>query len=93
MNILLSKQFPCNVVPITTDLTLLPALILHLYCITCVGRDNAVAIATHYGLDGRGSNPGGDEIFRICTDRPWDPPSVYNGYGVIPGGRAAEVWR
>jgi hypothetical protein len=34
-----------------------------------------------------GSNPVGDEIFRTCLDRPWDPPSfVYNGYWVtFPG--------
>ena len=30
-------------------------------------------IATDYGLDGPGSNPGGDEIFRTCPDRPWGP--------------------
>ena len=28
------------------------------------GPDSAVGIATDYGLDGPGSNPGGDEIFR-----------------------------
>ena len=34
------------------------------------------------------SNPGGDEIFRICPDRPWGPPSLlYNGYRVFPGGK------
>jgi len=31
----------------------------------------------------RGSNFGGGEIFRICPDRPWDPPSLwYKGYWV-----------
>ena len=25
----------------------------------------------------RGSNSGGGEIFRICPDRPWDPPSLW----------------
>jgi len=35
----------------------------------------------------RGSNPGGDEIFRTCPDWPWGPPSfLYNGYRVFPGG-------
>ena len=29
-----------------------------------MGRDSSVGIATDYGLDGPGSNPGGDEIFR-----------------------------
>ena len=35
----------------------------------------------------RGSNPGGGEIFRTRTDRPWDSPSLlYDGYRVISGG-------
>jgi len=29
------------------------------------GPGSSVAIATDYGLDGPGSNPGGDEIFRL----------------------------
>jgi len=34
----------------------------------------------------RGSNPGGSEIFRICTDRSWGPPSLlYNGFRVFSG--------
>jgi len=34
----------------------------------------------------RGSNPGGDEIFRTCPDRPWGPPSLqYNFCRVFPG--------
>ena len=37
---------------------------------------NSVGIAIDYGLDGPGSNPGGVDIFRICTDRPWDPLSL-----------------
>jgi len=33
-------------------------------------------------------NPGRDEIFRTCPDRPWGPPSLlYNGYRVFPGGK------
>ena len=36
----------------------------------------------------RRSNPGGAEIIRTCTDRPWGPPSLlYNGYWVFPGGK------
>ena len=36
----------------------------------------------------RGSNPGGDEIFRACPDRSWGPSSLlYNGYRVFPGGK------
>jgi len=30
---------------------------------------SVVGTATAYGLDGRGSNPGGSEIFRTCPDR------------------------
>jgi len=35
-------------------------LVLSLMC----GPGSSFGIATHYGLDGSGSNPGGDEIFR-----------------------------
>ena len=35
----------------------------------------------------RESNPGGDEIFSTCPDRPWGPSSLlYNGYRDFPGG-------
>jgi hypothetical protein len=44
---------------------------------------SSVGIATGYGLDGRGSTPGGGEIFRT-----WDPPSLlYSGYWVFPGSK------
>jgi len=34
----------------------------------------------------RESKPRGGEIFRICPDWPWGPPSLlYNGYRDIPG--------
>ena len=54
-----------------------------------MGRGSSVGIATGYGLDGPGSNPGGwGEIFRTCPDRPRGPPSLlYNGYRVFPGGK------
>ena len=52
------------------------------------GPGSSVVIATGYGLDGLGSNPGGGEIFHICPDRPWGPPSLlYNVYRVFPGGK------
>ena len=52
------------------------------------GPGSSVGIATDYGLDGPGSNPGGDEIFRTCPDRPWVPPSLlYNGYWVFTRGK------
>jgi hypothetical protein len=34
----------------------------------------------------RGTNLGGGDIFRTRPDRPW-----YNGYRVLPGGKAAEA--
>ena len=33
----------------------------------CCGPGSSVGIATDYGLDGLGSNPGGDEIFLPST--------------------------
>jgi len=33
-------------------------------CLCVCGPGSSVSIATDYGLDGLGSNPGGDEIFR-----------------------------
>ena len=52
------------------------------------GPGSSLGIATGYGLDGPGSNPGGGEIFRTCSDRPWGPPSLlYNGYRVFPWGK------
>jgi len=42
----------------------------------------------------RGSNPGGSEIFRTRSDRPWGPPSLlYIGYRVFSGVKAAGAWR
>ena len=39
------------------------------------GPGSSVGIATDYGLDSPGSNPGGDEIFRRPV-RPWGSPSL-----------------
>ena len=58
-----------------------------LTCVHIRGLGSSVGIATGYGLDGPGSNPGGAEIFRISPDWPWGPPSLrYNGYRIFPGG-------
>jgi len=48
---------------------------------------SSVGIATDYGLDGPGLNPGGDKIF--CPSRPTLGPTqpLYNGYQVFPGGK------
>jgi hypothetical protein len=54
------------------------------------GRDSSVGIETGYGLLVRGSNPGGDKIFRTRPDRPWGPPRLlYDGYRVFHGGKVA----
>ena len=39
-----------------------------------VCRDGSVGIATRYGWMAQGSNPGGGEISRTSSDRPWGPP-------------------
>ena len=39
-------------------------------CYIC-GPGSSVGIATDYGLDGPGSNPGGDEIFRPSRPALW----------------------
>ena len=48
---------------------------MYITVILC-GPGSSVGIATDYGLDGPGSNPSGDEIFRTHPDRPWGPPSL-----------------
>ena len=58
-----------------------------------VGRDSAVGIATRYGLDCPGWNPGCGETFLTRPDLSWGQPSLlYNGYRVILGGKAAGPW-
>ena len=59
-----------------------------------VSRDSSVGIATSYGLDSPDIESRFGEIFRTRPDRPWGLPSLlYNGYRVIPGGKAAGAWR
>ena len=56
------------------------------------GPGSSIGIATDYGLDGSGSNPGGDEIFRPSRQTLGGPPSLlYNGYRVLPGGRGGRA--
>jgi len=43
---------------------LLPLRGIHLSPVPVCGSVSSVGIATDYGLDGPGSNPGSDEIFR-----------------------------
>jgi hypothetical protein len=56
-------------------------------------RESAIGrLATGWTI--RGSNLGGNEIFRIHPDRHWGPPSLlYKGYRFFPGGKAAGAWR
>ena len=60
-----------------------------------VGRNSSVGTATRYGLDGPGIESWwGGEIFRTRPDKTWCPLNLlYNGYRVIPGGKAARAWR
>jgi len=44
------------------------------YIYTHIGPDSSVSITTDYGLDGPGSNPGGDEIFRPLRPGPTQIP-------------------
>ena len=67
---------------------------VYIYIYIC-GPGGSVGIATDYGLDGPGSNPGGDEIFHPSRPAlgPTQPP--YNGYWVFRGdkvrpGRTAD---
>jgi len=46
------------------------------------GQVSSVGIVTDYGMDGPGSNPGEDEIFR-----PSRPSLLYNVYWVFRGGK------
>ena len=49
-------------------------LISHIFRVH--GPSSSVGIATDYGLDGPGSNPGGNEIFRLSRPAlgPTQPP-------------------
>ena len=61
-------------------------LYIQLWC----GPGSSVGIATDYGLDVPGSNPGGDEIFPpVQTGSGAHPASCNMGTGSFPGGK---VW-
>ena len=57
-----------------------------------MGRDSSVGIATRYGLDSPGFEPGGEEIFCIRPDHLWVPPSLlHNGYRLFLSGVKQSV--
>jgi len=61
-------------------------LFCHITSVLLCGPGSSVGIATRYGLDGLGSNPGGDEIFR--PSRPAQgvhPASCKMGIRSFPG--------
>ena len=51
------------------------------------GPGSSVGIATDYGLDGPGSNPDGDEIFRPSRPALGPPSLLNNEYRVFPRGK------
>ena len=57
-----------------------------------VGLDSSVGMATRYGLDGPGIDPGVGEILRPRPYRSWGPPSLlYNrNRGSFPGVKRPE---
>ena len=79
-----SESFPQYQSNHTVDVT--PQEIILCSYFLC-GPGSSVGIATDYGLDGPGLNPGGDEIFRSSRPAlgPTQPP--VNGYRVFPGGK------
>jgi len=63
---------------------------IYIYMCVCVcGPVNSVGIAIDYGLDGSGSNPGRDEIFRSSRPAlgPTQPPVKW-----VPGLYRDKVW-
>ena len=63
--------------------------VIHAHFYVVVGRVAQSVKRLAMGWTVRGSNPGGwCEIFRICPNGPWGPPSLlYNGYRDFPGSK------
>jgi len=69
---------------------------IYIYVCVCVcvcGPGSSVGIATDYGLDGPGSNPGGDEISPppVQTGPGAHPASCKIGTGSFPGVKCGRV--
>ena len=65
----------------------------HLAVVPMQWPGSSVGIATDYGLDGPGSNPGGDENFPPLQTGPGaHPVSCTMGTGSFPGVEAAGAW-
>jgi hypothetical protein len=72
----------------------IPQAYIHTHMHIYKGQNRAVGIAAPYGLDTRGSNSGGGEIFCTRPDWPWGPPSLLIQWVPgFPGGKAARAWR
>jgi hypothetical protein len=81
---------------VTTQLQLINIIIIIIIIIiVSLGpvAQSVLRFATDWTV--RGSNPGGGgKIFRTLPHRPWGPSSLlYNGYRVLPGGKAVRTWR
>ena len=64
---------------------------IYIYIYNCE-PGSSVGIATDYGLDGPGSNPGGDEIFRPSRPAlgPTQPPIKWVSEDKVQPGRSAD---
>ena len=66
-----------------------------MYYVKIVSQDRVVSIATGYGLNGRGSNPGGGVTFPHPSRRALVSTqfTIQCTPAVFPGGKAAGAWR
>jgi hypothetical protein len=59
----------------------------------CINLELFEGLGRLAGIAVRVSNPGGVELFRTRSDRPWGPPCLlYNVHRVFPAGKAAGAW-